>query len=276
MYLFKETDQIYDWISCLNDKIYFGPFPNQLMIDRLEEEKFDLIVNLTQDDESLFSHKNNTEIYKISKKKYIDFPIKDNGTPECSLAYCHFIMRLKHEYNNGRKIYIHCRGGHGRSSMVCVSLLSYIFQNDLKKSIEIVNNAHLQRVILRNRWKSKQSPFNYNQYLFLLKIHKYIYINMNSYNKYYNWLFYKEPIVYQNFTFRNIYELFLYELIDETEKYKICYDFFMTKFKDHKELECRLQLTYLKTFLLVDCEDKKFCDTYQSVLSTIRENLYDL
>ena len=99
---------------------------------------------------------------------------------------------------------------------------------------------------------------------------------MNSYNKYYNWLFYKEPIVHNNFTFRNIYELFLNELLEEQEKYKICYDFFMSKFTDHKELECRLQLTYLKTFLLVDCEDKKFCDTYQSVLSTIRENLYDL
>lgn len=276
MYLFKETDHIYDWISCLNENIYFGPFPNQLMIDRLEEEKFDLIVNLTQDDECLFSNKNNTEIYKISKKNYTDFPIKDNGTPECSISYCHFIMRLKKEYNNGRKIYIHCRGGHGRSSMVCVSLLSYIFQHDLKKSIEVVNNSHLERVILRNRWKSKQSPFNYNQYLFLLKMHKYIYINMNSYNKYYNWLFYKEPILHNNFTFRNIYELFMDESIDEKEKYKICYDFFMSKFKDHKELECRLQLTYLKKFLLVDCEDKKFCDTYDLVLSTIRENLYNL
>ena len=99
---------------------------------------------------------------------------------------------------------------------------------------------------------------------------------MNSYNKYYNWLFYKEPIVHNNFTFRNIYELFMDDSIDEKEKYKIFYDFFMSKFKDHKELECRLQFTYLKKFLLVDCEDKKFCDTYDLVLSRIRENLYNL
>jgi predicted ribonuclease YlaK len=43
----KDKTKIYDWISCLvKDKIYFGPFPNQLMIDTLIEEKFDLIINL--------------------------------------------------------------------------------------------------------------------------------------------------------------------------------------------------------------------------------------
>ena len=81
MYLFKETDHIYDWISCLNENIYFGPFPNQLMIDRLQDEKFDLIVNLTQDDESLFSAKNNTEIYKISKKNTSISPLKTTVLP---------------------------------------------------------------------------------------------------------------------------------------------------------------------------------------------------
>ena len=280
MYFFKETDRIYDWISCLNDKIYFGPFPNQLMIDRLMDEKFDLIVNLTKQDECLFSNKDeikednkDKEIYKISPKKYLEFPIKDNGTPDCSMSYCSFIISLKKEYHLGKKIYIHCRGGHGRSSMMCVSLLSYIFHYDLKKSIEHVNKSHTDRVILRSRWKKLNSPFNYNQYLFLLKVHKYIYINMNSCNKYYNWLFYKDQIIYKNFTFRNIYELFLDKSIDDDEKNKFIYHFFMNKIKGNKELECRLQLTYLKTFLLVDCQNQKFCNLYQSILSSIRENL---
>ena len=84
MYLFKENDIVYNWISCLiPDRIYFGPFPNQLLIDRLLDEKFDLIVNLTCEDEIIYNDITNITnkdniVYNITKKNYLNFPIKDN------------------------------------------------------------------------------------------------------------------------------------------------------------------------------------------------------
>jgi len=74
MYSFKLEDNIYDWISCIeNNRLYFGPFPNQLMIDRLLEEKFNLIVNLTMENENIYNENEKEEdklMYRIPKSKH--------------------------------------------------------------------------------------------------------------------------------------------------------------------------------------------------------------
>ena len=107
MYSFKVEDDLYDWISCLEkDRLYFGPFPNQLMIDRLIEEKFDIIVNLTMDDEEVLKHiedKDDITGYKVSKNKYISYQIKDNDIPTCPISYCSFILKLYNLYKNNKK-----------------------------------------------------------------------------------------------------------------------------------------------------------------------------
>ena len=73
--------------------------------------------------------------------------------------------------------------------------------------IEQVNTCHKNRIILRDKWKSKLTPFNYPQYSFLMKIHKNIYINIQ--NKYYNWLIFNENIEYNDQKFYNIYDFFI-------------------------------------------------------------------
>ena len=175
------------------------------MSDRLIEEKFDMIVNLTMDNEEVIG---GNVSYKIPKNKYIHYGIKDNDIPICPISYCSFISKLYNLYNNDKKVYIHCRGGHGRSGMVSTSLILKINkEKNIKDAIEDVNLSHINRVILRDKWKNKQTPFNYNQYSFLLKIHKNIYINMN--NKYYSWLIFNETLKYDNKIFYNIYDLFI-------------------------------------------------------------------
>ena len=109
MYSFKVEDDLYDWISCLEkDRLYFGPFPNQLMIDRLIEEKFDIIVNLTMDDEEVLKHiedKDDITGYKVSKNKYISYQIKDNDIPTCPISYCSFMLKLYNLYKNNKKTF---------------------------------------------------------------------------------------------------------------------------------------------------------------------------
>ena len=42
---FKKTSYLYDWISCvIPDRIYFGPLPNDYMIEQLKEKKFNLFL----------------------------------------------------------------------------------------------------------------------------------------------------------------------------------------------------------------------------------------
>ena len=266
MYPFKEYDNVYDWISCiLPNQIYFGPYPNQLMIDRLLQEQFDTIIDLT--------NRHEEDLYDTKDKEYISFPVEDNDIPQCVTSYCSLIVQLKKKVFEHKKMYIHCRGGHGRSSMTTVSLYYVLFQTDLKTAIEKVTSSHNSRVVLRSRWKRKKSPFNYQQFLFLSKIHKNIYINMYHYNKYYHWLFYKESITYLNKTYPTIYEMFLDNQIENSKKMLIMIDFFSKKIKENKDLEYKLQLTYLKHFVLSDCQNIAFCTMYQSSLSTVRERL---
>ena len=266
MFLFNDMDDIYDWISCLNDKLYFGPFPNQLMIDRLISEKFDVIVNLTESHEEI--------LYDVKKQlKYIHFPIKDNTPPNDIHMYCSFITRLKYEYLNGSKIYIHCRGGHGRSGMVSVSLIYSILSYDLRQSIEFVNTSHHNRTNLRPKWKKRKSPFNYDQFLFLSKLHKNIYVNMNHYNKYYDWLFCKEPFIVDDKVYESPYYLYIDETIDCLKKRLLIYLFFMRKLSECENIKTKLEMTYLKKFILSDCENKEFCEMYDSIINNIREYL---
>lgn len=279
MYSFKVEDDLYDWISCLEkNKLYFGPFPNQLMIDKLIEEKFDIIVNLTMDDEEVFKHIEDKDIiadtsYKIAKNKYISYQIKDNDVPICTISYCSFILKLYDCYKNNKKIYIHCRGGHGRSGMVSTSLMLVISpEKNIKDIIDEVNKSHINRVILRDKWKNKNTPFNYNQYSFLLKIHRNIYININ--NRYYILLIFNEKINYQNEDFYNIYEFFINENIYIETKIKFLKQYFTDKINTNKDIECKLQSTYLRKIILTDCTNKSFCDMYSNILHEIRDSYF--
>jgi len=276
MYLFKEKDKLYNWISCvIPNKIYFGPFPNQLLINTLLEEKFDLIVNLTFDDELIYNdNKNDNVIYNLPKKNYLHYPIKDNDIPSCITSYCKFVKRLKNELCNDKKIYIHCRGGHGRSGMLCTSLLSVINRSSkLTDIIYHVNIVHNNRQNIRQKWKKREMPFNAKQYLFLLKIHKDIYISIHR-NNFYQWLYSKESVYYNEFKFQSLFDLYLYENIDNYQRYKIFYNYFFEKLKN-KENECKLYLTYLRHFSITDCDNKDFCELVNHVLCDIREEYYD-
>lgn len=274
MYLFKEKDKLYQWISCLiPNKIYFGPFPNQLLIDSLIEENFDLIVNLTVDDELIYNDNKEEEvIYNIPSKKYMHYPIRDNDVPECISTYCKFINKLKNFYYNNKKIYIHCRGGHGRSGLTCSSLLFSIKKNEkLEDIIKEVNISHNKRENIRNKWKKREAPFNSKQYLFLLKIHKDIYISINK-NNYYQWLYSKEYIYYDNLKFSCLFDLYLCENLEKNKKYNLFYNYFFEKLKN-KENECKFYLTYLRRFLITDCDNKEYCYMVNNVLCDIRDHM---
>jgi hypothetical protein len=291
MFIFSEEDYIYDWTSCLvPDRLYFGPFPNQLMMNRLLSQGFNLIVNLT--------HSFEEELYRIIPSppgfprrdiKYIHYPIEDNNGASSALSYCEFITDLKYHFLEGRKIYLHCRGGHGRSSMVSVSLFYTIFPYEFHHAISYVNESHNNRVNLRNKWKKRRSPFNAIQYHFLAKIHKNIYVNISpEKNKHYYWLFYNDPIFTSHNgaykVYRSVYELQNDDLAS-SQKFEVLRSFLKNKFNTHGilgrgqdvfgvfgEYRKKLYLTYLKKFVLADCTDPSLKEMYNQVVISIRED----
>jgi len=287
MFLFEEEDSLYDWVSCLiPDRFYFGPFPNQRMMNRLAGNGFNVIVNLT--------HTGEQELYRIVDAppgfperpvEIISYPIDDHSIPNSPETYCKLITTIKERYLSGKKIYLHCRGGHGRSSMVAVSAIYTILPYEFHEAVSYVNECHLLRPNLRAKWKKKRSPFNTTQYQFLSKIHKNIYLNYinTDRNHYYEWLIYTDPITTrvecnqqnQKNEKYNVYPSLLDLYNDTTRTYeqkcKILSVFLETKMILHNILP-KLRLTYLKKFVLADC-DKMISHFYHQVMVDIREKL---
>ena len=234
MLIFTESDHLYDWISCIvEQRIYFGPFPNQVMADQLFKEKFNLIVDLTMPGE---------EPPYYCPVEYHAFPIVDNNFPVCTASYCRMITFLKMQFTIGKKIYIHCRGGHGRSSM--------------------------------NKWRKRRSPFNYDQFIFLTKVHKNIYLNLYRPNKYYNWMISSKPVRYVTVWcptdrfYPNLYELCKDPNIFYDDKFCSCFSFFYNLFSNE---QLKLQLTYLKQIVITDSDFPLFNEIVNSAIRMVRD-----
>lgn len=154
---------------------YFGAYPSPEEIHILEEKKFDYILKLTVEQEK------NVEAYTTALP-IVDLPIKDNSVPH---DWAHFTYRLiwaVDQLRKQKKIFIHCKGGHGRSCIVVACLLYYLNADmNARDAIEETIRIHNQRTNMSLRWKGIKSPFSKSQYIFLYKFLNPICI-LKSYN----------------------------------------------------------------------------------------------
>lgn len=142
---------------------YFGGYPTEANIQTLETDGFDYIVKLTLDDEK------NIWNY-VTSIPVLSFPIKDNHVPQNWEHFSGFICYISQLIQTNKKIYIHCKGGHGRSCLVVSCILYYITDNvNSREAIEKTVSIHNRRLDLSSRWKVIKSPFSKTQYIFLYK-----------------------------------------------------------------------------------------------------------
>jgi protein-tyrosine phosphatase/predicted NAD-dependent protein-ADP-ribosyltransferase YbiA (DUF1768 family) len=123
---------------------FFGPYPTKENIEELETNDFSIIVNLTMDGEDVVPYVTNKELWK--------YPIKDNSIPTDWKAFSSLIYKLRQVLNDGHKVYIHCRGGHGRSSMLVACLMAEKFNLSPEEAVEMVTQIHNSRKNLNVYW----------------------------------------------------------------------------------------------------------------------------
>ena len=146
----------------LDNKGIFGSFPTQDSVDELESNGVRIFVDLTEEKENIPKY--------ITQYTYIKYPITDISIPRKNNTFCKFILDLTRMINsleNNKKIYIHCKGGHGRSGVVIASLYSYMFGMDPHEALEMTKKAHDKRPIMRDIWRKKGSPQTYRQKKFV-------------------------------------------------------------------------------------------------------------
>lgn len=155
----------------IKDKALFGSYPTQNAITELENEGVKYFVDLT------FQHEKKIIPYK-TKYNYISFPIKDRSYPENSIEFSKFIHNLTEiilSLKNNDKIYIHCKGGHGRSGVVVAILVCKIFNFTPEQALEHTTKSHNNREIMRDKWRKIGSPQTYQQKNFVYTFCKPLY-----------------------------------------------------------------------------------------------------
>jgi ribA/ribD-fused uncharacterized protein len=154
------------------EKALFGGYPNNFEVRELEDNGVRYFVDLTCPCEEL-------PLYRHTCKK-IKYPIVDRKTPKNMMKFSKFILELCDiitKLNDNEKIYIHCRGGHGRSGIVVASILCYLLKIYPSKALELTTECHSQRKIMKDKWRKIGSPQTTPQKYFVIRMFKPLYFS---------------------------------------------------------------------------------------------------
>lgn len=153
-----------DFVSKVNDQIYFGKYPDEDILNYLKELNIKLIIDLTHFTDNLPDY---PQIDGI-KRRY--FPIVDMGIEgdEITLKYVLFIKTLF--LNGDSPIYIHCKGGHGRSGVFTCLLYGILYDKTAEESLEAIKEAHNNRKQMSRKTRILGSPQTPDQKLQVMRL----------------------------------------------------------------------------------------------------------
>ncbi|KAG8461589.1 hypothetical protein KFE25_001193 [Diacronema lutheri] len=82
------------------------------------------------------------QLVGAERVRFIDFPITDQDVAADELV-AEFVRELAARVRDGRKLYVHCRGGHGRTGTVCALLLGELYpQLGARRALAYAQWAH--------------------------------------------------------------------------------------------------------------------------------------
>lgn len=140
-----------EYISHLTDQIKFGPYPTRDILSYLKQGNF-LILDLRSEEE----HVPEYEYEYIQELKYA-FPINDRRIP--TYEELTNIINFLHQYlYDGGKVYIHCRGGHGRAGLISGSLYGKAYNLTYDKVMQDLKIAHQNRLGVEQKWLKMGIP----------------------------------------------------------------------------------------------------------------------
>ena len=124
-----------------------------------------------------------------TKYNYIRYPIPDRKIPEDWKTFTEFILKLsstiRHlkskDDDNHELLYLHCKGGHGRSGVVVACLLCYMGNYFPEKALELTSHYHSKRKNMREIWRTMGAPQNHVQKNFVYRFFEVIYF-LKAYN----------------------------------------------------------------------------------------------
>lgn len=156
----------------IKNKAMFGSYPTQERVNELQENGVRIFVDTTVINEKKI-------IPYVTKYKYIHYPINDNTVPQDKASFVNFIYNICEKIENlrsGELLYLHCKGGHGRSGLVAACLVVKILNMNAKNAISYINDCHGKRKIMRSLWRKMGSPQTKQQKQFVYNMCRTIHI----------------------------------------------------------------------------------------------------
>ena len=147
----------------LDGRLWFGKYPTDEEVTILEAEGFTHIINLCTHEEIIW-------ISYVTHCLVINYPFEDGwsqkprqeilgGNFSTWTGFLPFITTLiKLVDSVDTKVYIHCKGGHGRSPMFCAIICGVIEGLDATTVLELVHAAHQKRKVMKPKWRKLGAP----------------------------------------------------------------------------------------------------------------------
>ena len=120
-------------------KHYLDHIQNSDSAKELENNGVTLFIDLTEDHEII----NKYQLSENSQK--ISYPITDRKIPTDYLSFVLLVIKITNfmsSLKNNEKIYVHCKGGHGRAGILVACLLCYIYDIDPNIALELTSKYH--------------------------------------------------------------------------------------------------------------------------------------
>lgn len=165
----------------IKNKALFGGYPLQEHVDLLESSGVRYFVDLT-----CIGEKRITPY--TTKYEYLHYPIPDRRVPTNWVSFAKFIIKVGDIIKNlktSQRIYVHCKGGHGRSGVVVACLLCYLYKLTPSDALSKTKKYHSRRKEMREKWRNMGSPQTRSQKHFVTKFFEPLYIYKN-YTKYFS------------------------------------------------------------------------------------------
>jgi predicted NAD-dependent protein-ADP-ribosyltransferase YbiA (DUF1768 family) len=138
----------------IQNKALFGSYPTQDMVDTLEENGVRHFIDLTCPGERRI-------IPYETKYEYVRYSIRDHKVPSSWHSFAQFILwicNLIKKLKPGHLIYVHCKGGHGRSGIVVASVLCYLYRCGPAEALRLTGEYHSARKEMKEKRRRLGAP----------------------------------------------------------------------------------------------------------------------
>lgn len=146
----------------------FGKYPTEDEAIALSTAGYTLFVDLTTKAEITWPP------YKIPENvTRLSHPIPDRQpigkTAQEKVQYEWVLSQILNERDSGRRVYIHCRGGHGRSATMAAVAYSLGTGCDAQEALKAVKEAHKTRTVMSDKMRKLGAPQTASQKRFVLE-----------------------------------------------------------------------------------------------------------